>query len=550
MDRATSPTLLAALLLAAAVAVTYGPTVNAPLVYDDTPNILWNESIRSVIPPWDALVADRDAATAGRPFVNFTFALTYAVSGPEPWAHRLFNIVLHIMSALTLFGLVRRACSTSALASRHASSGFGLGLATALLWALHPINADAVTYISQRLESQMGLCYLLTAYCALRSWQAEAGRRWWTAAAVAACFVGAGSKEVIIAAPVTVLLMDCVLLRKTPSMALRTSPWLYGGLLLCMAALTALAFSGATAGTGAFHESRGVVEYWLTQGEVFLYYLQCIVWPPSIVFDAIWRQPTLMQAAPGLLAAAAIVLATGYGVVRRRSWSVPAAWFLLALAPTSLLPMAFAVFPYRLYVPLAGVAALAVFGFWSLMQRLARRSPSVQPAKTAQLLCLVICVALGASVFARNELYKDPVLFWLDVTEKAPTNYRAFNWAGLALLDRQRPVDAAPYFRKALALKPDHTNARAGLGRALIMAGEYEEGVPLLRQVLTTPPQPWFGRMRMDLAFALLEQGRHTEAREVLDHASLNQEHPQIKALMERARTGEDDDAASEESAP
>ena len=80
-------------------------------------------------------------------------------------------------------------------------------MAIALLWALHPLQTEAVTYIVQRVESMMGLFFLLTLYCFIRSVEAPRPRPW-QGCAVAACILGAATKEVIALAPVLVLLYD------------------------------------------------------------------------------------------------------------------------------------------------------------------------------------------------------------------------------------------------------------------------------------------------------------------------------------------------------
>src|SRR6185295_3461677 len=83
----------------------------------------------------------------------------------------------------------------------------GLALAVALLWAVHPLQTESVTYTIQRGESLMGLFYLLTLYCVARS-QDAARAGTWQMAAVTSCALGMASKQVMISAPVVVLLYD------------------------------------------------------------------------------------------------------------------------------------------------------------------------------------------------------------------------------------------------------------------------------------------------------------------------------------------------------
>ena len=74
------------------------------------------------------------------------------------------NLLIHLLAALTLFGIVRRTLLLPALRDRFGGASTGLAAAAALIWALHPLQTESVTYIVQRAESLMGLCYLLTLY--------------------------------------------------------------------------------------------------------------------------------------------------------------------------------------------------------------------------------------------------------------------------------------------------------------------------------------------------------------------------------------------------
>src|SRR6185369_8786768 len=100
---------------------------------------------------------------SGRPLVNLSLALNYAISGSNVWSYHALNILIHLAAGLVLFGLVRRTLSTFNFQASTASA-----CAVALLWTLHPLQTESVTYVVQRAESLMGLCYLLTLYGFIR----------------------------------------------------------------------------------------------------------------------------------------------------------------------------------------------------------------------------------------------------------------------------------------------------------------------------------------------------------------------------------------------
>ncbi len=68
-----------------------------------------------------------------------------------------------------LFGVVRRTLRGKRIGGRFEGSADWLGFASALVWVVHPIHTDSVQYVTQRTEVLMGLFYLLTLYCAIRS---------------------------------------------------------------------------------------------------------------------------------------------------------------------------------------------------------------------------------------------------------------------------------------------------------------------------------------------------------------------------------------------
>src|SRR4030095_15544248 len=132
----------------------------------------------------------------------------------DTFGYHAFNLVVHVAAALALYGLVRRTLLTEALRARYADRADWLALAVATLWAVHPLQTAAVTYVIQRAESMMSLFYLLTLYCLVRGVASARPSAWYTAG-VLACGLGAACKPVIATAPLLTLLYDRVFLAGT-----------------------------------------------------------------------------------------------------------------------------------------------------------------------------------------------------------------------------------------------------------------------------------------------------------------------------------------------
>ncbi|PYV13791.1 MAG: hypothetical protein DMG07_13385, partial [Acidobacteria bacterium] len=194
---------IASLLVAAGLAA-YSNSFGGEFVFDDSDAIVQNRSIRQLWPPWDALRPPRDSTVAGRPLLNLSFALNYRAGGLRPAGYHALNLVIHLLAGLALYGIARRTLAGARLRDRFGADADGLATGISLVWLLHPLHTGAVTYVVQRAESLMGLFFLAALYASIRSFESPSAA--WRVAAVAACAFGMGTKEVMAAAPLVILL--------------------------------------------------------------------------------------------------------------------------------------------------------------------------------------------------------------------------------------------------------------------------------------------------------------------------------------------------------
>ena len=175
------------------------------------------------------------------PIVNLTFAINYAADGLEVRGYRLTNLAIHLLAAVTLFGLVRRTLQLPSLAPTFGMHATNLAWVSALVWMLHPLQTEVIDYVTQRTESMMGLCYLLTMYFSVRALERHPAR--WQAAAVLACATGMACKESMVTAPVMVGLFDYVFVSRAMMRKVHR-PRLYIGLASTWLVLAALMAPG------------------------------------------------------------------------------------------------------------------------------------------------------------------------------------------------------------------------------------------------------------------------------------------------------------------
>ena len=187
-------TWLSAVVIVAAIIAAFGSALRTPFQYDDLSSVVENVTIRDLSALRTVLSPVADVSpTAGRPVLNVSFAVDYAIAGLDVLAYHATNVALHVLCALLLYAVVRSTLRLPAAASlgRHRDI---IAVMVAAIWAVHPLQSGAVTYISGRSDVLVGLWFMATLYAAIRA-QASARQSVWTLAAIGACAMGMDSVE-------------------------------------------------------------------------------------------------------------------------------------------------------------------------------------------------------------------------------------------------------------------------------------------------------------------------------------------------------------------
>ena len=576
-----------------AVTGAYWNSLHAPVLFDYVGAVVNNPTIRRLA-SWNVLTPPADGSTTtGRPVVNFSYALNHALSGENVWSYHALNVAIHALAALTLLGVVRRTLTGPVLRGRFGSAAGPLAFLTALLWALHPLQTESVVCIAQRTESLCGLFFLLTLYCFLRgvNCQEQLGspstgsghsppdsmacherrptaRVKWLILSILACLLGMGTKEVMVTAPLIVLLYDRTFIAGGLGVAWRQRRGYYialAGTWLLLAWLV-LRGSGARGASAGFGLGISSWTYLLQQCEAIVLYLKLSVWPHPLVLDYgtgvvhsvtdVWWQGIVVLTLLG---------ATVWALMRKPVAGFLGSWFFLILAPSSsVIPLVTQTMAeHRMYLPLAAVIALFVPGLYALLRprdhpaglqitndepqdhglRLPQSLVPSFPVALGLLLAIAAALGFGLMTVTRNRAYRDAVTIWTDTVTKYPMSARAHNnlavafqrlgnmaeadihfaravalqpdyvtahydW-GVALLDQGRVADAIAQFAAAVRLAPGHADAQVNLGNALVRAQRAAEAVPHYEAALRIRPA---ADAHYDLGVALVATGREDEA--------------------------------------
>lgn len=450
------------------VLVVYHRTFTYPFQFDGAARIQTNETYQTL--RWEYF------PTRTRSLVNLTWRLNYVADGGTLVGYHAVNIAIHITASLLLFGFIYRTLQLPKIAQRYREHAVLLAASVALLWAIHPLQTQSVTYIVQRYESLMGMFFVLSLFCFVRGFTSKNHVLWYVGS-VLACVASALCKEVAVVIPLVVLWYDRAFLAESWGELFRNRWPVYLGLSASWLILAQVALipieNHNEHGTVVVHEVDftgdepvrslvGPKEYLYSQAHAIPFYVQLTFLPMGQSLDHGWRATYSLADAiwPGVLVVAALGL-TIWCIFRAPRWSFVGACFFLILAPTSsILPIQDIVFEHRMYLPLAAVLTLIVFGIFEGLRRAtpdhSTDSSHLSVSQAMIVLLVVLAVVYGGVSIARNEVYRSDESMWRDVLAKNPKNPRAYHGIAHAYIMRGQWAEAIPYLEKTIELHPEY----------------------------------------------------------------------------------------------
>jgi len=375
-----------------AAAVAFGAALRGPFQFDDVAAIARNQTIDRLWPLGVPLNPPPRTAVSGRPVVNYSLAISNAINAalgvsesplglPSSQAagYRVANILIHLLCGLLLFGVIRRTMRGSKLSKDWEAIADPVAGIVAMIWLVHPLNTEAVDYAIQRTELVVSLLYLTTLYASVRAWDAvkPRARLSWCAASVISCFLGMCSKEVMVSAPLAVLLYDRAFRDESWRTLFATRRLFYAALFATLIPLAVIVSGGARSDSVGFTHGIAWYEYLYSQGWAIARYVKLALWPDRLTYD--YGSDAIHGVGGGLgLAALSIVGGATLVVWIRgaREWmwlAFLSAWFFILLAPSSsFVPIRTEIAAERrMYLALVPIVLSIVIGLEILRRRLA-----------------------------------------------------------------------------------------------------------------------------------------------------------------------------------
>ncbi len=495
-------------LLAVAIAVTYFPGLRAPFIFDDEPQLANKPALTNLWPPTEIL-------KMVRPVGYYSFAANISLQGLRPAVLRGTNVLIHFGSACLLFAIARRMLKRGEGKAyvRHAT---GIALSIALLWAVHPLPTAAVAYIIQRFESLMSFFLLLSLFAFWKGVRTpRTHRAWpWYSVAVIAAWLGAGTKEVMVVAPLIYLFVDRAFLARMWSDVFRRR-WpvhlAFSGCWLILY-LTHRTQGGdySTAGFGGQHTAT-MWEYLRTQPSVILRYLRLVFCPDQLILDYQWPVATSAWQIYGLgsIVVALLLASLWLCFTRPRIGVIAFSFFLLLALTSSFLPISDIAVEYRMYLASAVAIALAVLAGFAILQRIA--NPAHRD-KLAFASVAIVATLLAMRTYARNLDYRDPIRVWLQCAAFNPNNGRAEMNAALRLQQAGRIDEALVHYERATLAKVEMHQGKLHFLYGQLLLDTDQQDAATKQFALSAADPPYRPAERLGLAEGLRATGQPAKA--------------------------------------
>ncbi len=478
------------LLLIAFVFIAYAPVFHAGFIWDDESHLTRNPCI---VGPLGLKEIWTSTQAVYYPLVLTTFWVLHEFVGLNPLPYHILNVVMHAGSAVLLWRVLRQ------LGVRGAWLG-------AVLWALHPVMAQSVAWVTELKNTQSCLFYLLSIYCFL-NWEKQSQIIQTRRVEVSLmfglsllCFVLATlSKPSVVMLPAVLAL--CVWWRR------RRIQWRDAVALAPFVAISALA-SAWTIWEQKFH-ARAVGPDWaqnsperlIIAGRAIWFYLAKLFWPHPLIFIyPRWQlQPSQFTAYLPLLLGLMGLIAL---------WFLPgkagrAVFFAGAYYVISLFPVLgfFSIYFFRY----SFVSDHFQYNRLAVSELLGRGVAFVRLG-----LCTVVLLLLGILTWQQTAVYHDLITLYTTTLALNPGCWMAHYNLGIALRDRGETDQAITHYRQAIALRPGYAEAHYNLGRLLAEKGEFNDAVDHYQAALAMTPDD--AEAHNNLGATFVQQGRIDDA--------------------------------------
>jgi tetratricopeptide (TPR) repeat protein len=547
----------------------YAPSLHYSFQFDDVANITKFYSIRHNT--FKTLFFNNQ-----RWISYWLNTINYHLGKFEPFYYRLFNIIFHTSTAILVFFFVLLALSRLTKKSFFVEQKLSIALTTALLFLLHPVQTQTVSYVIQgQLEGLAGLCIMMMGVCFLLAMRAKSflGYAALTSFLFILGFICAGTKEIAIVSPILILMTDWFFVAQANIHDLKKRWWVHALLFSIVIGMYVYFLKPAffKNALGLAIEARNnignvltdspaqpikPIHFFISQFKVIVHYIFMFIWPFSISVEYDWKLVSHFFAPDCILpflflCSLGALIAYVLKKDRTNIIAFGILWFFIAIAPrSSIIPSSELLADYKTYLGSFGIIFVLALGITYLINTFLKTIENPEIVHHRSLLHLVlICIIafpVGFLTYQRNKVWRSSEEFWANIIQNAPGKARAYNNLGVALSEQGKMQESIPLYKKAISMDryyPDpwnnlavaysltdklelaietlkeairiHPNYPEGynnLASFMITKKDYSTAETLLKRALEL--RPYYGKAFFNMGKMFLEQGIHDKALE------------------------------------
>jgi hypothetical protein len=335
--------LYASILIIAGISA-YSNSFDCSFHFDDIPNIVSNQAICDLF-NWKAWMF----FNSHRPVGFFTFALNYHFSRLNVFGYHLFNLAIHILNALLVWKLICLLFRSPNLKEHPLSASAGqLAFFTALLFVIHPLMTESVTYIVQRLVSLGSMFCIISMVLFIQGSLNE--RRFLRlgcyAGSILAALLGFLTKETAFSLPFLMIMVYFFFFSDLKSLNHISS---FAMLILLLSVFSFVVLTAVNSGKyfSVIPPREGhpyfiiPLHYYYTQINVLVTYLRLILLPVNQTLDCNYPMATSLANLQILVNLACLLFLLSLSILlykRDRLVSFGILWFFICIAPQTLVP--------------------------------------------------------------------------------------------------------------------------------------------------------------------------------------------------------------------
>ena len=451
--------LFALFLIVIAGIAAHSNSFHCAFIFDDNPNITENLRIRNL---WD--IHSWWSFNPRRPIGFLTFALNYHFNELNVWGYHLVNLLIHLTNGILVYWLIKQTFQTPAIKGKYDSKiQMMIPLFAALLFIVHPIMTEAVTYIVQRLVSFATLFYLLSLNMYIKGRLSDKPLKKkviFYILSVFAAILGLLTKEIAYTIVAALLLYEIYFFNSM--LKHKNKKWMYLILLIFLVSIVFFSFTvkydkffKVIEPTEGNNYSITTYTYLLTEFRVLITYIRLLFVPISQTFDYDYplSKGFFEIKTMGSFLIITSIIALAIWLRKKNKWiSFGIIWFFITISvQSSIIARPNVIFEHRVYLSMVGYL-FVIIGIFLYLDKF-------KEIRTVLLAIAIVLISVfGVYTYQRNKIWANTYTFWADAVKKSPNKPRPLNNFGSVLIEYGDYENALLLLNKAIVINPKHAD--------------------------------------------------------------------------------------------